>query len=133
MGRKNGNVRRSNDRGRRARQAAADLPKRPAPQWSPPVETLVLPDGQCTDHGPHRKAWFATEEKAAKALRQAQKKRASQGSGHVEKRYYPCPTKGSGFHLTSRETFDEGISKFRHQQYLDQTKNRRREEIRREQ
>lgn len=133
MPRKNSKVGRSNDRGRRARQAASALPKRPATNWSPPVESLVMPDGQCVDHGPKRKAWFATEEKAAKALRQAQKKRAAQGSGHVEKRYYPCPTKGSGFHLTSRDEFDESISRFRHQQFLDQTKNKRREEIRREQ
>lgn len=105
----------------------------------PSVEEMVLPDGQCTFMTPRKpKARFATEEKAAKALRQAQRLRAAQGSVHVEKRFYACPEGGcGGFHLTSREQFDEDLRKFRHQQFLDQTKNIRRaqlqEEFRREQ
>lgn len=109
MGRKNKNVRRSKDRKRYARRATEQ-------GLGPPVssgprerlERLVMPDGQCTSFGRRPKARFATEAKAAEALRQAQKKRANVASGHVEKRYYPCPEGGcGGYHLTSRETFDE--------------------------
>lgn len=138
MARKNGNVRRSNDKGRLARRQRGERPtKVRGPVSVPgqaPLEKMVLPDGQCTAFSPRPKARFATEEKAAQALRQAQKVRARTGSTHVEKRYYRCPKGGcGGFHLTSREVFDESIREFRHQQYLDQTKNARRAQIREEQ
>lgn len=98
------------------------------------LEKMVVPDGQCRMFGAVKpKARFATEEKAAQALRQAQKTRARQGTGHVEKRFYPCPEGGcGGFHLTSREAYDESISQFRHQQFVDQTKNARLAQIQEE-
>lgn len=72
------------------------------------VEDLVLPDGQCRFQGKRPKARFATAAKAKKALEQAKRQRAATGSGHVEKRYYACPEGGcGGYHLTSRETYDE--------------------------
>jgi hypothetical protein len=136
MGRKNGNVRRSNDKGRLARRQRGE---RPGPKGIGAIphgvelDKMVLPDGQCMFRTTRPKARFATEEKAAEALRQAQKLRAQRGSTHVEKRYYACPQGGcGGFHLTSREQFDERVSQFRHQQYLDQTKNARRAQIQEE-
>jgi hypothetical protein len=72
------------------------------------IEDLVLPDGQCKHFTKRPKARFATKDKAEKALHQAQQQRARIGSGHVEKRTYKCPDGGcSGWHLTSRETFDQ--------------------------
>lgn len=114
MGRKNSKVRKANDRGRRARAAQAMLPKvKEQPRIR--VEDLVMPDGQCQFQSPRRpKARFATKEKAEKALKQAQLQRARVGSAHVEKRVYACPEGGcGGYHLTSREQFDERIWKQR--------------------
>lgn len=136
MGRKNDRVRRKNANGRLPRRARGERPvKVPGPTAIPSADLtrIILPDGQCRAFG-KVKARFATKEKAAQALKQAQKTRARTGSLHVEKRYYPCPEGGcGGFHLTSREEYDPTIGQFRHQQFLDQTKNKRREEIRREQ
>lgn len=112
MGRKNKNVGRSKDRRRYARQAAEAVgaPKRmERPQIR--AEDMVLPDGQCLFQSPRRpKARFGTKPKADKALVQAQKSRIRSGSAHVEKRVYQCPEGGcGGWHLTSREEFDEKI------------------------
>lgn len=120
MGRKNDRVRAANSRGRmnRGRKGEAPTPQVKAlPRV--PIDELVLPDGQCRFQSPRRpKARFATEEKAKKALKQAQANRARMGTGHVEKRYYACPEGGcGGFHLTSRETFDEGVWKRRREQH----------------
>lgn len=127
MGRKNRNVGRSKDRGRRARQAAEILPRvKPQPRSS--IEQMVLPDGRCTFQTKRPKARFDTEEKARRALKQAQAMRTRMNSHHVEKRYYKCPEGGcGGWHLTSREEFDESLRSFRQQQFEDQTKNRARE------
>lgn len=136
MGRKNDRVRRSNDRGRLARRQRGERPIKVTGPTSVPdadLSKIVLPDGQCTVFSIRPKARFATREKAAAALAQAQKVRARQGSLHVEKRFYPCPEGGcGGFHLTSREQYDESIREFRHQQYLDKSKNTRRAQIREE-
>lgn len=119
MGRKNNAVRRANGRGRlnRRKKGESRIPT-PAPQSRMKVEDIVLPDGQCRFQTPRRpKARFATKEKAAKALAQAQAIRARTGSAHVEKRYYKCPEGGcGGYHLTSREQFDEKIWKTRREQ-----------------
>lgn len=136
MGRKNNNVRRSNDRGRLQRRQRGERPIKAVGPTAPlggDLSKIILPDGQCTAFSIRPKARFATEEKAAAALRQAQKVRARQGSTHVEKRFYPCPEGGcGGFHLTSREAYDESVREFRHQQYLEKSKNARRAQIREE-
>lgn len=74
-----------------------------------PVDELVLPDGMCMANPRKPKAYFLGEDKAQRALEQAQRARARMGSGHVEKRYYRCdhPVRPcGGFHLTSREDYD---------------------------
>lgn len=113
MGRKNNKVRRSNDRGRLQRRQRGESPFREQKHQIPRVqiEDLVLPDGQCRfQSGRRPKARFATKEKAQKALEQAQRQRERSGSHHVEKRFYPCPEGGcGGYHLTSREAFDEEL------------------------
>jgi hypothetical protein len=116
MARKNRNVRRSNDKGRLVRRQRGQSPvkaHKQVPRTN--VEEMVLPDGQCTFMNPRRpKARFATKDKAAAALRQAQVQRARSGSHHVEKRFYRCPEGGcGGYHLTSREAFDENLRKTR--------------------
>jgi hypothetical protein len=131
MGRKNNNVRRSNDKGRMTRRMKGESPMpqvKAQPRIS--IEDMVLPDGQCRFQTPRRpKARFATREKADIALKQAQQQRARTGTGHVEKRVYECPEGGcGGFHLTSRETFDDGVRQFRQQQFEQQTKNAARRE-----
>lgn len=106
MGRKNRNAGRVRLKHRRGKQPMVMKPKREAPPPIP-IEALVMPDGKCSFQG-RPKARFATKEKAQKALRQAQMKRARVGSGHVEKRYYACPDGGcGGYHLTSREEYRE--------------------------
>jgi len=106
MARKNSNVRRSNDRRRLARQAAEALPRVKVGQSRLRVDELIIPDGRCEDHGWKPRPYFNTEAKAAKVLEQAQRQRAGIGSGHVEKRYYECPTHpGERWHLTSREEY----------------------------
>jgi len=123
VARKNNNVRRSNDKGRNSRRERGESPM-PKVKVQPriQIEDLVLPDGQCRFQTPRRpKARFATREKADIALKQAQQQRARIGSGHVEKRVYECPEGGcGGFHLTSRETFDEGIRQRRQEQLRSQ-------------
>ena len=125
MSRKNNNVRRRNAKGRLDRRERGSG-RRPVPQQPRVrVEEMILPDGQCMFQSPRRpKARFDTEQKAAAALRQAQRQRARTGSGHVEKRYYRCPQGGcGGFHLTSRDAFDDDIRKFRREQFEAKTKN----------
>lgn len=110
MGRKNSNVRRKNTKGRMDRREQGKVTRAVKQQPRVQIEDLVLPDGQCRFQTKRRpKARFATPEKAQKALTQAQQQRARIGSAHVEKRYYKCPEGGcGGYHLTSREAFDEG-------------------------
>jgi len=113
MGRKNSKVRQANNRGRLARKGQREefrgiaIPQQPRVR----VENLVMPDGHCSKPprpGRKPKARFATPEKAARALKQAQQQRARVGSGHVEKRYYECPeTACGGYHLTSREEYQD--------------------------
>lgn len=111
MGRKNNNVRRKNTKGRMDRREQGPTLRPVKQQPRVPIEDLVLPDGQCRFQTKRKpKARFATAEKAQKALIQAQQQRARIGSAHVEKRFYACPEGGcGGFHLTSREAFDEGL------------------------
>lgn len=110
MGRKNTNVRRKNIKGRMDRRERGQTIRPVKQQPRVQLEDLVLPDGMCSFQTKRRpKARFATPEKAQKALIQAQQQRARVGSAHVEKRYYPCPPGGcGGFHLTSRDEYDEG-------------------------
>lgn len=119
MGRKNRNVQRSKGRFDRRQKGEPKMPQKHLEIPRLRVEDLILPDGQCTFQSPRRpKARFATEEKAEKALRQAQYQRARTGSSRVEKRYYACPEGGcGGYHLTSRDEFDMRIWKQRRQQH----------------
>jgi hypothetical protein len=73
-----------------------------------PLDKMVLPKGRCFYRSRSGKLIFVTEKDAQTALRHAQQKRKTQPNGHVESRYYECPEGGcGGFHLTSRETFEE--------------------------
>lgn len=125
MSRKNNNVRSKNAKGRLNRRdhGSNRAPIRQQPRVR--SEDMILPDGQCTFQSNNRpKARFADKMKAEAALRQAQRQRARTGSGHVEKRTYKCPEGGcEGWHLTSREAFDDGVRKFRRDQYEAKTKN----------
>lgn len=134
MGRKNSRVGRKNDRGRIARQMLAEIqPHKQVHGIRIPVEKLIMPSGQCSFQSKRSKAIFATKEIANEALKQAQLKRAKTGSGHVEKRVYACPEGGcGGYHLSSRESFDEKIRVQREQQFQAKTKNARLAEIARE-
>jgi len=109
MARKNSKVRRSNDKGRMARRERGQRPAKGAPAMARvPLEDLVIPDGRCYFQSRKGKAKFATKAKAQTALDQAQRNRARQGTMHVEKRFYECPPGGcGGFHLTSRDEYDE--------------------------
>lgn len=135
MARKNNAVRRNNSKGRMDRRGKGEirLPKPKAQTWDR-LEDIVIPTGKCSFQTPRRpKARFATEADARKALQHAQRNRERTGTGHVEKRFYKCPEGGcGGFHLSSREAFDDNIRKFREQQYQEQTKNARLAEIRAE-
>ena len=112
MGRKNSKVRRANDRGRLSRRGRDESRQVRVPNSRIDIEKMVLPEGKCFFQSRRGKAIFRTEEKAATALRQAQAQRRFSGSGHVEKRYYRCPEGGcGGYHLTSREAFDENAWK----------------------
>lgn len=113
MGRKNSNVRRKNIKGRLDRRDQGKAIRAVKQQPRVQLEDLVLPDGLCSFQTKRKpKARFATEEKAQKALIQAQQQRARVGSTHVEKRYYPCPEGGcGGYHLSSREEYDEDLRK----------------------
>lgn len=128
MPRSNNNVRRKNAKGRLSRRekGASRPPVRQQPRVR--VEEMVLPDGQCTFQSANRpKARFDSKEKAEVALRQAQRQRARTGSGHVEKRTYRCPEGGcGGWHLTSRDAWDEKVYRQRREQFAAQTKNRAR-------
>lgn len=109
MGRKNSNVGRSKDRGRRARMAARERgTATPRRDVQINVEKMVTPDGRCYFRNRSGKDIFLTKEKAERALRQVQTQRLRSGTGHVEKRYYRCPEGGcGGYHLTSRESYEE--------------------------
>lgn len=79
------------------------------------IERQVVPDGRCP--GRRSKVRFATKEKAETALRQAQTNRARIGSPWTEKRVYKCPMpQCGGWHLSSREAFDEGQATRLHRQ-----------------
>jgi hypothetical protein len=109
MGRKNSKVGRSNDRGRRARMAAKERGiSSDMSQARIEVSKMVTPDGRCYLQSRRGKDIFLTVEKAERALKQAQTMRRRSGTGHMEKRFYPCPDGGcGGYHLTSRETYEE--------------------------
>lgn len=110
MSRKNSSARRKNTRLDRRQKGEIRQPKAlEIPRVK--AEDIILPDGQCFFQSPGKgKARFSTEARAAKALRQAQVQRRRTGATRVEKRYYACPDGGcGGFHLTSREAFDEDI------------------------
>jgi hypothetical protein len=108
MGRRNRNVRRSNDKGRLARRERGQRPTRAdlnIPRVS--IEEMVIPTGKCFFRNRKGKAIFKSKQDAETALEQAQRNRARQGTGHVEKRYYSCPEGGcGGYHLSSREEYD---------------------------
>lgn len=110
MARSNKAARQRNARGRlnRREQGSSRAPGNRSIQRLD-VSDMVIPDGSCLRNPARPKAKFDTEEKASIALEQAQRMRARMGSGHVEKRYYKCPDDRGcgGFHLTSRETYDE--------------------------
>lgn len=137
MGRKNNKVRSANQKGRlgrgEARGAAPRTPFKEQPRV--PVEQMIIPDGHCPGARSRRpKARFATAEKAKAALEQAQQQRRRTGSTHVEKRYYKCPADGcDGYHLSSREEYDEGIRIQREAQFQAKTKNARLAQIAAEQ
>jgi hypothetical protein len=115
MGRRNKNVRRSNDKGRLARRERGQRPaKGDHSAGRVSLENLVIPDGRCYFQSRKGKSIFRTKEKAQTALDQAQLNRARQGTMHVEKRFYACPEGGcGGFHLTSRDEYDEEAARRR--------------------
>lgn len=121
MGRKNSRVRRANDRGRLARKQREELgrPKGYQPRPDNILDAIIIPDGRCNFGNVRKpKARFATEEKAAKALDAAQKKRKRMGHTHVETRYYACPEGGcGGFHLSSSEEYDPEMRRTRAETY----------------
>ena len=113
MGRKNDRVRSRRTRREFRQGAGVRNPDLGVPR--PPVERSIIPDGRCPGRRP--KARFATQEKAEAALRQAQQNRTRIGSPWVEKRVYPCPLpECGGWHLSSREAFDEGQATRLHNQ-----------------
>lgn len=104
MPRKNRNVGRPNSASRRLAEKG-QRPFEPSiteQQRRRPVEAIVIPDGKCMRNHRKPKARFATEEKARRALKQAQEDRRRIGSGHVERRFYYCDN-CDGYHLTSTE------------------------------
>jgi len=110
MGRSNKAARQRNARGRldrREKGASRSLGNRSIQRLD--VSDMVIPDGTCLRNPARPRAMFRTEASAKVALEQAQRMRARMGSGHVEKRYYACPEDRGcgGYHLTSRETYDE--------------------------
>jgi hypothetical protein len=106
MPRRNTAGARKNSRRDRRQKGVGRTPKPVIPRVR--LDDLVLPDGQCRFQTRKPKARFDTKDKAEKALVQAQKQRERTGSTHVEKRVYKCPEGGcGGWHLTSREQFDE--------------------------
>jgi len=117
MGRKNSNAGRRKQRGRYPQEKLPAVKAREVPRI--PIEEMVLPDGQCRFQTPRRpKARFATQGKAERALRQAQQQRIRTGSAYMEKRVYPCPEGGcGGWHLSSREEFDERVWKQRREMW----------------
>lgn len=112
MGRKNGNVGKKTRLNRREKGEARPFERSNIPRLR--LDELVIPDGKCFFRSRKGKDIFLGEEKAATALRHAQQQHIRKGSGHVEKRYYPCPEGGcGGYHLTSRDEFDDSWRKAR--------------------
>ena len=111
MGRKNSRVRRSNDRGRRNRKKLEELGVARGQRTTIPLEDIVMPDGRCNFVAKRKpKVRFSDEDKARRALAQAQQKRLDTGSSHTEKSVFRCPPGGcGGWHLSSREEFDEEL------------------------
>lgn len=110
MGRSNNAARQRNAKGRmNRREKGASRP--PSVKGIPPrieLSDLVMPDGRCSRNPRRPKDIFMTEEKAKRALEQAQRTRIRMGSGHMEKRYYLCKVDEGGcggHHLTSREEY----------------------------
>lgn len=113
MGRRNKNV--GSRRVRREYRQGAGVRKPDQSVARIPVERSIIPDGRCTGRRP--KARFATKEKAEAALKQAKLNRERIGSPWVEKRVYKCPLPDcGGWHLSSRDAFDEGQATRLHQQ-----------------
>lgn len=72
-----------------------------------PLEQMIVPKGKCYFRSRGGKMIF-TQEEARAALKQAQTGRRRAGSAYAEKRVYECPEGGcGGWHLTSRETYEE--------------------------
>lgn len=65
------------------------------------IARMVVPTGKCGS-----KLIFGTKEDAKVALAQAQQRRKRFNNQDQEKRYYSCD-RCEGFHLTSRETWQE--------------------------
>lgn len=106
MGRKNKNVRRSNDRKRLHREKTAALPKRDR-HARVDVERMVTPAGKCYFQTWNGLDIYPTPAIARRALEQVQAQRRFSGSGRIEKRFFECPEGGcGGYHLTSREEYD---------------------------
>lgn len=113
MGRSNKAARQRNSRLNR-RERGASRPPSVRDTLIPRVDVsqLVMPDGRCTRNPRRPKDIFLTEEKARRALVQAQQTRARMGSGHMEKRYYRCEASEGGcggHHLTSRDEYDPNL------------------------
>ena len=111
MGRSNAAARQRNARGRLNRRQKGEARLPDARTKAPRVELrdLVMPDGRCMRNPRRPKDIFLTEEKAQRALEQAQRTRIRMGSGHMEKRFYRCEVADGGcggHHLTSRESYD---------------------------
>lgn len=102
MSRKNRNTRHPQAR-RRAEGIPASAGNRKLTRV--PIEEMVVPVGKCYFRSRYGKLRF-TRDEVAKALKQAQRNRAVNGSTHAEERYYQCPEGGCGdFHLTSRTEY----------------------------
>jgi hypothetical protein len=111
MGRSNAAARQRNSRGRLNRRAKGEprIPDNRSRIARTSLDDLVMPDGRCTRNPRRPKDIFFTEEKAQRALEQAQRTRIRMGSGHMEKRFYRCEVADGGcggHHLTSREAYD---------------------------
>lgn len=103
-------VKRRGQRRRISDESGMPRALRPSAPTPLPLSQMVLPAGRCYYKSKYGKLIFKTEDDAKTALKHAQtkRKRYQSNNGHVETRYYPCPEGGcGGFHLTSRERFEE--------------------------